>query len=144
MRTGIGWPILALIEVPATQPALFSMRPQPRSRPDAGVEIGHPSFDQAFLLGAESAGFAQRLRTDASLRRHFALLPIRLASLGAPLSRVVGDQGKLCLEVNVRWTVDRQRMYRQGLRWLSELDQLLSAETRSLHVDKSHCQPTGR
>lgn len=142
MRSRIGWPIWALIEVPATRHALFSVRPQPRLRLSAELEIGHPSFDDAFLLGTESVRFAQRLRTDASLRGHFDVLPIRLARLGSPLSRVVGDEGKLCLEVNVRWSIDRPRLYREALTWLVELDQLLSAESSALNAGRHLRQST--
>lgn len=128
MRSKFGRPIMALIEIPLKKHWRFSVRPQPRVRLGADIAVGHAAFDDMFLISGESLRLADQLRVRGDQRSHFVTLPARLARAQAKLSRVIGENGKLGLEVNVRWTSDRPRLYRAMLAWLVELERLLSLD----------------
>lgn len=130
MRSQFGWPIMALIEIPLKSRSRFSVQLQPRIRLRADIAVGHAGFDDMFLISGESLRFADQLRVRGDLRSHLVTLPARLARDQAELSRVVGENGKLGLEINVRWTPDRPRLYRSLLAWLVELEQLISRDAR--------------
>ncbi len=129
MRSKFGWPIMALIEIPLKRRSRFSVRLQPRTRLSADIAVGHAGFDEMFLIGGESLRLAEQLRVRGDLRSHLVTLPARLARDQAKLSRVIGENGKLELEVNVRWTSDRPRLYRALLVWLVEFERLLSLQS---------------
>lgn len=130
MRSKMGWPIMALIEIPFDTRSRFSIRLQPRIRLGAEIEVGHAAFDDMFLISGESLRLAHQLSVRVELRGHFIILPARLKHDHAKLSRVVGEDGKLALEINVRWTGDRPRLYRALLVWLVELELLLSTDAQ--------------
>ncbi|MEO8011306.1 MAG: hypothetical protein ABI650_06645 [Dokdonella sp.] len=130
MRSRVGWPIMALIEIPATRHGFFSVRPQPRIRLSAEIEIGHGAFDDTFLIGNDSHRLADPLRVRGDLRSHFALLPSRLEHERAKLSHVASEDGHLGLEINVRWTGDRPHLYRAMLVWLVELERMLCSDAK--------------
>jgi hypothetical protein len=126
MRSRFGWPVWALVEIAAARHWRFSVRPRPRIVIGGEIRIGHAAFDDALLIGPGSQRLAEYLRVQESLRSHFALLLAQLARQEARLSRVVADDDGLSVEVNVRWTLDRPRLYRDVLAWLIEFERLLA------------------
>lgn len=127
MRTRIGWPVWAILEIPGTRRQSFHLRPQPRLRWRRELAVGRPGFDAAFWIEPGSEAFVQALLERDPAQRHLMALRRWLAAERAKLSRVVAEDGKLVVEVHVRWVEDRPRLYRRLLAWMVELDRLLAA-----------------
>jgi hypothetical protein len=128
MRTQYGWPVLAMIELPLGRSWHFDLRPQAMLRLGEDIEINDAEFDAAFVLCGRSMSLARRLCEQQALRDHLLELRERLAPASATLSRVAADAGRLAIEVNVRHTPDRPRLYRALVDWLEELGRLLAAD----------------
>lgn len=125
-HTKIGWPVMALIEVPCSQSLRFHLRRQKRVHVRREILTGDAVLDRAFFIEPDSQDLVQRLAQRPALRRHFDDLLAALARENATFSRLVAEDRKLHLEINVRWAPDRRRLYRRLLEWLDELDRLLA------------------
>lgn len=130
-RTRIGWPVWAVVEIPSTRRWRFHLRPQPRLRLKREIETGMPGFDAAFWIDPDSDMLVRALHEGEGLAGHLASLQPLLEREGSALSRIVAENGTLCVELNVRWIRDRPRLYRRMLDWLVELDRRLSADGRA-------------
>lgn len=136
-RTKFGWPVWAVVEIPAAGRWRFHLRTQTRLHLRREVKAGIPAFDAAFWIDPDSDRLVRALREREHLLPHLMSLRRLLRREGSVLSRIVGEDGTLCVELNVRWIRDRPRLYRRVLAWLVELNRLLNGEAGSSLTQRS-------